>query len=275
MPEDRLSRLGRADALRAADETALLELLNRNAESRETLTRSYALFSRWRARRNFADSPSEAGRLEDRFYTAVARWAHTIESKDAYTGGHCERVARYASALARDVGFDERTVFWFRIGALLHDVGKLVVPTAILNKPGRLTREEREVMQRHPTAGAQLLATFEFPEDVRSMVRAHHERWDGRGYPDGLAGEDIPLSARIVCVADVFDALTTDRPYRRAYARDEALAIMRADRDSAFESAIFDRFARLIQSPGLYQKPRVTAVSRGLRPRFRPGRGWS
>jgi putative nucleotidyltransferase with HDIG domain len=189
--------------------------------------------------------------LEDRFYSVVMQWAWTIESKDAYTRGHCERVASYASALARDVGFDDTTMFWFRIGALLHDVGKIVVPSEILNKPGRLTADERAVMQRHAAAGADLVSSIEFPWDILPMIRGHHERWDGCGYPDGLAGEAIPLCARIICVADVFDALTTDRPYRRGYSREKALEIMAADRDTAFDAALFTRFERLIDDPAL------------------------
>ncbi|HSQ28479.1 MAG TPA: HD-GYP domain-containing protein [Gemmatimonadaceae bacterium] len=200
--------------------------------------------------------------LEERLYTVVMQWAHTIESKDAYTRGHCERVASYATALARDVGFDDMTMFWFRIGALLHDVGKIVVPSEILNKPGRLTAEERAVMERHAAAGADLLSSIDFPRDILPMIRGHHERWDGRGYPDGLAGEAIPLCARIICVADVFDALTTDRPYRRGYSREKAMEIMAADRDAAFDSALFTRFERLIEDPVLCpERLPITAVS--------------
>jgi putative nucleotidyltransferase with HDIG domain len=194
-------------------------------------------------------------RLEDRFYLVVARWARDIESKDAYTRGHCERVADYACALARDVGFDEMTMFWFRIGAVLHDVGKIAVPSEILNKPGRLTAEERVIMEQHAAAGAELLSTIDFPWDILPMVRSHHERWDGSGYPDGLAGEEIALSARIVCVADVFDALTTDRPYRRGFTRDEALMMMAAERGRTFDPDLFARFDRLIRSTRMYHLP--------------------
>lgn len=202
------------------------------------------------------------GHYATALYTVVMQWARTIESKDAYTRGHCERVASYATALARDVGFDGITMFWFRIGALLHDVGKVVVPSEILNKPGRLTDDERAIMERHAAAGADLLSTIEFPWDILPMIRGHHERWDGRGYPDGLAGETIPLSARIICVADVFDALTTDRPYRRGYSREKALEIMAADRDAAFDGALFARFERLIEDPALYpEQPPIAAAS--------------
>src|SRR6185369_14976842 len=116
------------------------------------------------------------------------------------TQGHCERVADLAGALAAKAGLDETSLFWFRIGALLHDVGKLIVPAEVLNKPGMLT-------------------DVQFPWDVAPMVRSHHERWDGGGYPDGLAAESIPLSARILCIADVYDALTTERSYKRAFSQ--------------------------------------------------------
>jgi putative nucleotidyltransferase with HDIG domain len=245
----------------AREQAELFELMSKNRETLQALSRSHSLFSRLRSRRRLADLQRRVSRLEDRFYVVVARWARTIESKDSYTHGHCERVASYASALARDIGFDEMTMFWFSIGALLHDVGKVVVPSEILNKPGRLTDDERRVMERHAAAGAELLADIEFPWDILPMIRGHHERWDGRGYPDGLAGEDISLSARIICVADVFDALTTDRPYRRGFAREKALEIMAADRGAAFDPAIFDRFLYLIQDPALYQEPDMAAAS--------------
>ena len=156
--------------------------------------------------------------LEQRFYDIVSAWARSIESKDPYTLGHCERVADYACAILRALDPDQSTLFWFRIGALLHDVGKINVPTEVLNKPGKLTPEERALMESHPVAGVELLKDVEFPWDVLPMVRSHHERWDGRGYPDRLTGEDIPLNARVLALADVFDALTTDRPYRPAFA---------------------------------------------------------
>jgi putative nucleotidyltransferase with HDIG domain len=141
-------------------------------------------------------------------------------------------------------------MFWFRVGALLHDVGKIVVPTVILTKPGPLTDEERRIMERHALAGAELLSDVEFPWDVLPIIRNHHERWDGRGYPDQLAGEDIPLAARILCIADVYDALTTDRPYRKAFTREKALEIMRSDA-GAFDPALFAEFSGLITAESL------------------------
>ena len=242
---ERAERGGQREIARGHYETALYLLRGDDGSAGSLILRRIA-------QSYLDDGQHGATRLEERLYTVVMRWARTIESKDAYTRGHCERVASYATALARDVGFDGITMFWFRIGALLHDVGKVVVPSEILNKPGRLTDDERAIMERHAAAGADLLSTIEFPCDILPMIRGHHERWDGRGYPDGLAGETIPLSARIICVADVFDALTTDRPYRRGYSREKALEIMAADRDTAFDGVLFARFERLIEDPALY-----------------------
>jgi putative nucleotidyltransferase with HDIG domain len=222
--------------------------MGKNRETLQSLSLSHRLFTQLRAQRNLADVKRRVSRLETRFYDVVTRWAHNIESKDAYTLGHCERVADYSCALARDIGFDEMTMFWFRIGALLHDVGKIVVPSEILNKPGPLSTEERRVMERHAAAGSDLLGDIEFPWDILPLVRGHHERWDGRGYPDRLAGDDIALSARIVCIADVFDALTTDRPYRRAFTLDEALTMMTKDVGAMFDPEIFPRFERVIRT---------------------------
>ncbi|HXT14680.1 MAG TPA: HD domain-containing phosphohydrolase [Gemmatimonadaceae bacterium] len=232
----------------AREQASLYELMGKNRETLQSLLRSHKLFTKLRAQHNLADLQRRVARLENSFYELVGRWAQSIESKDAYTLGHCERVADYACALARDVGFDDITLFWFRIGALLHDVGKIAVPSEILNKPGRLTPEEREAMELHAAAGANMLGDIDFPWDVIPMVRGHHERWDGTGYPDRLAGEDIHLSARITCIADVFDALTTDRPYRAGFTREQALAMMAADSGKLFDPELFARFERVVRT---------------------------
>jgi putative nucleotidyltransferase with HDIG domain len=179
----------------------------------------------------------------------------SIEAKDAYTLGHCERVADYACAIATELGFDETQLFWFRVGALLHDVGKIAVPAEILNKPGPLTPYERETMESHPLDGVELLRDVEFPWDVIPMIRSHHERWDGHGYPDRLAGEAIPLAARILCVADVYDALTSHRPYRRAYEPADALRLMQGDMGRHFDPDILSRFFPIV--PQLTERERI------------------
>ncbi|HEY2164305.1 MAG TPA: HD domain-containing phosphohydrolase [Gemmatimonadaceae bacterium] len=251
----------------AREQAELFELMNKNRETLQALTQSHRLFTKLESQRNLAELQERVERLEERFYLVVARWAGSIESKDSYLRGHCERVADYACDLARDIGFDEMTMFWFRIGALLHDVGKISVPMEILNKPGRLTTREREVMERHAAAGAELLADIDFPWDILPMVRNHHERWDGAGYPDGIAGENIALVARIVCIADVFDALTTDRPYRPAFSRDEALTMMNNDRGKIFDPYLLTRFNRIVQEPPVISRRRRGRVSFGARRR--------
>jgi putative nucleotidyltransferase with HDIG domain len=246
----------RGDLLLAAEtsreQAELYELMGKNRETLQSLSRSHQSYTKLRAQSHLADLKKRIGRLETRFYDLVAKWAGSIESKDAYTLGHCERVADYACALARDVGYDDITMFWFRIGALLHDVGKIAVPSEILNKPGHLTPEERAIMETHAAAGYDMLRDIDFPWDILPLVRGHHERWDGRGYPDRLAGEEIAVSARIVCVADVFDALTTDRPYRRAFTWDEALSMMGKDIGTMFDPDLFPRFERIVRSSNVY-----------------------
>jgi putative nucleotidyltransferase with HDIG domain len=242
--------MSREDLLLAAEtarEQAEVYLaLGRNRDTLQALSASHRLFTKLRAQRDLADVTLRLRKLEHRFHDLVQQWAQSIESKDSYTAGHCERVADYACAIATDMGFDETTLFWFRVGALLHDVGKIVVPSDILNKPGALTPEERAIMERHPTAGAELLRDVEFPWDVIPMIRGHHERWDGHGYPDGLAGESISLAARILCVADVYDALTSHRPYRRAFEERDALRLMQADVGRQFDPEILTRFLRIV-----------------------------
>jgi putative nucleotidyltransferase with HDIG domain len=141
--------------------------------------------------------------------------------------------------------FDARALFWFRIGALLHDVGKLVVPAEVLNKPGKLNADEWALMRSHTTAGVEIIADIEFPWDIRPIVQYHHERWDGRGY-HGLAGEAIPLAARIVSACDAFNAMTTDRSYRKALPLEVAIAELRANRGTQFAPDVVDALIAVV-----------------------------
>ena len=222
----------------------------RNRETLQALNRAHQLFTQLRARHDLADVDRQTTQLEGEFIDVVRRWGESIEAKDRYTQGHCERVADVACALAARSGFDERTLFWFRIGALLHDVGKLIIPAEVLNKPTKLTDDEWALMRRHPEAGVELLAGIEFPWDVRPLIESHHERWDGRGYPHGLAGEAIPLTARILCLADVFDALTSQRSYKQSMSVADALEIMRRDVGRAFDPSLFDAFEQVVAERG-------------------------
>jgi putative nucleotidyltransferase with HDIG domain len=205
------------------------------------LNQSHALYSRLKAQHRVAQVERRNAALESRFLEMAHHWGDSIESKDHYTQGHCERVAFFACVLADSTGMDSRSLFWFRLGALLHDIGKIIVPTEVLNKAGNLSDEEWAIMKRHPEAGLELVADIDFPGDVRAIIRNHHERWDGKGYPDGLAGEEIPFAARILCVADVYDALTTARSYRDSLSHAGAVAVMRGS-PGQFDPKLLDAF---------------------------------
>jgi putative nucleotidyltransferase with HDIG domain len=239
----------RGDLLRGAEtarEQARLHWARReHRETLQALNRAHRLFSHLQARRDLAEVAAQLADLESTFLDIVAQWGQSIESTDRYTQGHCERVANYACALAKAAGVEPEVLLWFRMGALLHDVGKIVVPPEVLNKAAALTPEERALIERHPDAGVELIGDIEFPWDIRPMVRHHHEAWDGSGYPAALAGEEIPLAARILCVADVYDALSTDRPYRRAFSHERTLEIMAAEAGSRLDPALFAVFRGL------------------------------
>jgi putative nucleotidyltransferase with HDIG domain len=222
----------------------VLRELGRNRDALAALNRSHTLFTGLQAQTDTADIQGRIDQLETDFLVLVQQWGESIEAKDRYTVGHCLRVADYACRLAEKVGIAPHEMVWFRMGAFLHDLGKIEVPEEVLNKPGRLTDEERAVMERHPVTGEAMLGSVDFPWDIRPMVRSHHERWDGGGYPDRLVGEAIPFSARILRVADVFDALTTARSYRRPLTPAEAMAIMVEDQGS-FDAQIFAAFQEL------------------------------
>ena len=153
--------------------------------------------------------------------------ALTVEARDPNTGGHCQRLATYASALGTHLGLSDDEILALRRGGFFHDIGKIAMPDAILLKPGPLTPDERTKMMEHPVVGDRLCGDLRALHHVRPIVRHHHERQDGSGYPDGLRGADVPLLAQIIGVVDVFDALTSDRPYRAAMTRDDACAVLR------------------------------------------------
>ena len=151
-----------------------------------------------------------------------------------------------ATMLAEAVGYQGRELNWIKMGGFLHDVGKTGVDAAILNKPGKLDEREWEAMQRHTVIGDEIISKLDFPYDIRPIVRNHHERWDGTGYPDELMGDEIPHTARILCVADVYDALTTTRSYREAYNQDEALRIMHNEAGTVLDPQLFNIFTKLL-----------------------------
>jgi putative two-component system response regulator len=159
--------------------------------------------------------------------TVLFSLALSVEAKDPYTTGHCDRLARYSVALGRRLGVSEEYLKALHRGGILHDVGKIGIPDSILLKPGQLTAEERTVMQSHPVIGERICSPLKSLRLVLPIIRHHHERWDGSGYPDGLAGEAIPFTARILQVVDLFDAFITQRPYKVAFSLEQSLALMR------------------------------------------------
>jgi diguanylate cyclase (GGDEF)-like protein/putative nucleotidyltransferase with HDIG domain len=164
--------------------------------------------------------------------------ALAIEAKDETTHEHLQRVQVYAVELGKKAGLDAAGLQALHAASILHDIGKLAVPEHIISKPGKLTPEEFEKMKIHPVVGAEILARVQFPYDVVPVVRAHHEKWNGTGYPDGLKGEEIPLGARVLALVDCFDALASDRQYRRALPLDEALAAVQAESGISFDPAL-------------------------------------
>src|SRR5690242_7194700 len=167
-----------------------------------------------------------------------------IEAKDHNTHDHLKRVQTYAMQIGKDLGVEEAQLNAIRAAAMLHDIGKLAVPEHILSKPGRLTPEEFEKLKIHPVVGAEILDRVQFPHPVVPIVRSHHEKVNGTGYPDGLSGEGIPIGARILSVVDCFDALTSERPYRRAISTDEAMGLLRAERGRSYDPRVVDCIER-------------------------------
>jgi putative nucleotidyltransferase with HDIG domain len=243
--------------LRADVSEQLAELYwaqERHKDMLHRLNEAHSLYTQLKAQHRVAQVEKRNGALEERFLEMAKQWGDSIESKDRYTQGHCERVAFFACVLADSAGFNSRSLFWFRIGALLHDIGKIIVPTEVLNKPGKLTDEEWAIMKRHPEAGLELVADIDFPGDIGAIIRNHHERWDGAGYPDGLKGEEIPFAARILCVADVYDALTTTRSYRPGLTHARAAEIMRAS-TGQFDPDLLETFLNWAETADIPGRP--------------------
>jgi putative nucleotidyltransferase with HDIG domain len=189
------------------------------------------------------ESTGRLHKLNGLYLATIKALAMAIDAKDQATHGHIRRVQVYAVGLAQALGVvDEPTLKGIEAGALLHDTGKIAVPEHILNKPGKLNAQEYAKMKTHVTIGAEILSGIEFPYPVIPYVRHHHENWDGSGYPDGLTGEDIPLGARILSVVDCFDALTSDRPYRRALSTEATIDILRERSGTMYDPAVVEKF---------------------------------
>jgi putative two-component system response regulator len=184
--------------------------------------------------------------------TVLFTLALSVEAKDPYTNGHCDRLARYSVALGRELGLTPEYLKALHRGGILHDVGKIGIPDSILLKPGPLTREERTIMQTHPIIGERICAPLKSLRLVLPIIRHHHERLDGSGYPDGLAGEAIPLTSRVLQVVDLFDAFTTQRPYKPAYSLEQSFALMQEEASRGWwERRLVDAFIALVKEERL------------------------
>jgi ribonuclease P protein subunit RPR2 len=182
--------------------------------------------------------------LSESYMATVRALAGAVEARDAYTAQHGDRVSAYGIELASASGLELADEWELECAFLLHDIGKVAIPDGILFKAGKLDPDEREVMQRHPLIGEEIISEIAFLAPARPLVRHHHERWDGGGYPDGLAGTEIPAVARIFALADALDALTSDRPYRAAVGIAQAREVIEAS-DGQFDPAVLEAFATI------------------------------
>jgi HD-GYP domain-containing protein (c-di-GMP phosphodiesterase class II) len=200
-------------------------------------------------RETFKQERARALELQRSYIVTVRALSNAVEARDAYTAKHAERVAAYGLEIAKAMGLNLAQDPATEFGFLLHDVGKVAITDGILHKPGPLTAEERAVMEQHPMIGARIVSEIAFLEgDAAAVVRSHHERWDGAGYPDQLSREEIPLAARVFSVADVLDALTTIRPYRSPAPIREARELIMSESGTHFDPEVIATFASIPDS---------------------------
>jgi putative two-component system response regulator len=253
--------------LKPVDRAELVETIRKACRYRDLLLENERL-----ARENFEHQQHLEMKVEERTaqlfdaYTKLQQTnldtvrvlAETIEAKDHYTRGHCNRVRLLSVELYRHFNPKEQDLEVLEYGSLLHDIGKIGIPEQLLNKNGRLTEEEQAVFNQHPVIGASILATVDFFKPCLPIVRNHHERFDGSGYPDGLEGNDIDELVRVVSIADSFDAMTSTRPYRTALPLDHALAELRRGRGTQFDPGLVDLFVEDRCYEALKDAPRTS-----------------
>jgi putative nucleotidyltransferase with HDIG domain len=222
------------------------QLLRERAEAKQTLERRVQ--EQTQALRQQSQQLSlMLERLLVSYRATVKALEATLDARDQSAPGHCRRVAKLAGQLAAEMGFDGNELMVLEHGALLHDIGKLGIPDTILMKPGKLTEEEWAIMRQHPEMGCQIVGHIDFLQDALPIIRHHHEHYDGSGYPDGLAAQDIPILARIFAVADSFDAQTNQRPYNVVHSTEAALQNILNDRGRIFDPQVVDVFASMIR----------------------------
>jgi putative nucleotidyltransferase with HDIG domain len=211
------------------------------------LGKSLILFRDLKAKKDIEQVDEIIDNVEKLYLGIAQSIGAKVEAKDPYTLGHIDRVAHYAFELAKALHLSEDDMKGLIMAAFLHDIGKIRVPDEVLLKPGRLTPEEFDEIKKHPVHAIDMLEDVEFPWEVKPLVRGHHERYDGKGYPDGLSGENIPLGARIITVVDFFDAMTTDRPYRPAWTVEDTVSTIESEIERMFDARIARTFVRVIE----------------------------
>ena len=189
--------------------------------------------------------------LEDAYFDTVAALANAIEARDRYTAGHTNRVWRISVQAAKYLGWDEQKIKELRMGAVLHDVGKIGVPDAILNKQGPLSKQEHDIMKTHPELGVRMIEKVNFLKPAIPYILNHHERWDGKGYPQGLAAEEIPIEGRLLAVIDTFDAITSNRPYRKGQSTETALDEIAKNAGTQFDPVVAEAFIKAVRTSNL------------------------
>jgi HD-GYP domain-containing protein (c-di-GMP phosphodiesterase class II) len=244
-----VTSLLRQAAMRRTNERLLIDLQRRNVELRDAL-------------QELKEAKLE---VENSYLSAIQSLAVALEARDRYTAGHSQRVSRFSTMIARGLELPAPEIRTVGQIGLLHDMGKIGMDDRILNKPDRLTKEEFDIVKQHPVIGAQILAPVRSLEGHVSGIRHHHEAWDGSGYPDGLRGEAIPLNARIVCLADSFDAMTSTRPYRAGRSLEQAIAEMRHCAGSQFDTRCVEAFIAILQGEAepAAVPPRAPAAATG------------
>lgn len=193
----------------------------------------------------------QANKIRSAFISAITSLVYALEAKDAYTSGHSQRVAELSAAIARELRLPPDKIGKLKLAGLLHDIGKIGIQESVLNKPGRLTEAEFELVKRHPVIGERILRPIIETEEILEVVRSHHERYNGNGYPDGLQKDEIPLGARILAISDAYEAMTSERPYRHAMSADAAHGEIERNKGTQFDPEIADAFNKI-------EEPRIS-----------------
>nr|MBN2278853.1 tetratricopeptide repeat protein [candidate division Zixibacteria bacterium] len=225
---------------------SLCQMTEQHMQALQILEQAFQLFHQLNVTGRLEKTRKLICSVEDLYLKVFEAMASQVDQKDPYTKGHSDRVANLALFIARKLGLSDHETKSIVAAGLLHDIGKLQVPDEILKKPGRLTPAEFDEIKKHPDTGIRILAGIKLPWEVIPLIRHHHEKFNGEGYPSGLSGDNIPIGARVICVADVFDALTSARPYRKAFDASKAIGIMEKEMIGSFDPVVLETLIELI-----------------------------